>query len=116
MPLPRGKDSGRITGDPEVIHLAQKRALRRSAALQGLGQLRFGRLRNALRNVKGSPATLELIRLPAHTATMDDCCRLQQLLFGAPTAGPMPLTIGILEIVSTVDLAVTAVYTCGSPK
>ena len=58
-----------------------------------------------------APATLELIRLPAHNATMDDCCRLQQLLFGAPASGPMPLTIGILEIVSTVDLAVTAVYT-----
>jgi hypothetical protein len=55
--------------------------------------------------------TRELIRLPAHTATMDDCCRLQELLFGAPAAGPMPLTIGILEIVSTVELAVTAVYT-----
>jgi hypothetical protein len=53
--------------------------------------------------------TRELI--PAHMATMDDCCRLQQLLYGAPTAGPMPLTIGVLEIVSTVDLAVTAVYT-----
>jgi hypothetical protein len=58
-----------------------------------------------------APATRELIRLPAHTATMDDCCRLQELLFGAPTGGPMPLTIGILEILSTVDLAVTAVYT-----
>ena len=61
-------------------------------------------------NFKG-PATTEIIRLAAHSATMDDCCRLQQLLFGAPAAGPMPLTIGILEIVSTVDLAVTAVYT-----
>jgi von Willebrand factor type A domain/Trypsin-like peptidase domain len=61
-------------------------------------------------NFKG-PATTEVIRLAAHTATMDDCCRLQQLLFGAPAVGPMPLTIGILEIVSTLDLAVTAVYT-----
>jgi hypothetical protein len=58
-----------------------------------------------------APATRELIRLPAHTATMDDCCRLQELLFGAPAGRPMPLTIGILEILSTVDLAVTAVYT-----
>jgi len=61
-------------------------------------------------NFKG-PATLETIRIPAHNATMDDCCRLQQLLFGAAPAGPVPLTIGILEIVSFVDLAVTAVYT-----
>lgn len=58
-----------------------------------------------------APTTPELIRLPAHTATMDDCCRLQHLLFGTQATGPMPLTIGILEIVSTVDLAVTAVYT-----
>jgi hypothetical protein len=61
-----------------------------------------------------TPTTTELIRLPAHAATMDDCCRLQQLLFGAQAAGPMPLTIGILEIFSTVDLAVTAVYTASN--
>jgi hypothetical protein len=45
-----------MTGDPEVIHLAEKRALRRSAALQGpRSKIRFdsGLLRNALRNVKG---------------------------------------------------------------
>lgn len=57
------------------------------------------------------PATSEIIRLPAHTATMDDCCRLLELLLGAPPAGPVPLTIGILEIISTVELSVTAVYT-----
>src|SRR3989442_2193009 len=57
------------------------------------------------------PASNDIIRLPAHTATMDDCCRLLELLLGAPPAGPVPLTIGILEIVSTVELGVTAVYT-----
>jgi len=58
-----------------------------------------------------APTTQEVIRLPAHTATMDDCCRLQELLFGAPPVGPIPLTAGVLEIVSSVELAVTAVYT-----
>lgn len=53
----------------------------------------------------------EVIRLPAHSATMDDCCRLLEMLLGAPPAGPVPLTIGILEIISTVQLSVTAVYT-----
>ena len=42
---------------------------------------------------------------------MDDCCRILEIGLGAPPAGPVPLTIGILEIVSTVELAVTAVYT-----
>jgi hypothetical protein len=42
---------------------------------------------------------------------MDDCCRLLELLLGAPPAGRVPLTSGILEIVSTVELSVTAVYT-----
>jgi hypothetical protein len=51
--------------------------------------------------------------LPAHTATMDDCCRLQELLLGALVKGNVPLTIGVLEIISTVELAVTAVYTKG---
>lgn len=64
-------------------------------------------------NVK-PPTAQDIIRLPAHSATMDDCCRLVELLLGAPAAGPMPLTQGILEIVSTVELSVTAVYTATS--
>jgi hypothetical protein len=51
--------------------------------------------------------------LPAHTATMDDCCRLQELLLGAVVEGHLPLTTGVIEIISTVELAVTAVYTKG---
>jgi hypothetical protein len=61
-------------------------------------------------NVK-SPVATEVIRLPAHSATMDDCCRILEMALGAPPAGPVPITIGILEIISTVELAVTAVYT-----
>jgi len=34
-----------------------------------------------------------------------------ELLFGAAPAGPLPLTIGFLEIVSPVELSITAVYT-----
>lgn len=50
------------------------------------------------------------IVLPPHTATMDDCCRLAELLLGA-TTDSLPLTIGFLEIISPVELSVTAVYT-----
>lgn len=53
----------------------------------------------------------ERIELPAHSATMDDCCRIAEMLLGAPPSGALPLTIGFLEIVSPVELAVTAVYT-----
>lgn len=60
---------------------------------------------------KAQAATEVIRRLPAHTATMDDCCRLLELLLGAPPSGPVPLTVGILEIASTVELSVTAVYT-----
>jgi hypothetical protein len=42
---------------------------------------------------------------------MDDCCHLLETLLGAPPASSVPLTIGILEIISTVQLNVTAVYT-----
>jgi len=58
----------------------------------------------------GRKAT-DRILLPAHTATMDDCCRLAELLLGAPPSGPLGLTIGFLEIVSPVELSITAVYT-----
>jgi hypothetical protein len=53
----------------------------------------------------------DLIKLPPHTATMDDCCRITELLFGAPTD---PLTIGLLEIIASRDISVTALYTSGT--
>jgi hypothetical protein len=53
------------------------------------------------------------IKLPPRTATMDDCCRLAELL-GEPVSLSGPLTIGFLEIVSDVPLVVTAVYTAGN--
>jgi hypothetical protein len=59
-------------------------------------------------------AKLDAMRLPAHSATMVDCCRILELLLGAPPAGPTPMTIGILEVVSTIELAITAVYTASS--
>jgi hypothetical protein len=57
----------------------------------------------------------EKILLPAHSATMDDCCRILDLLLGAKPAAPVPLTIGLLEITSPVKLALTAVYTATAP-
>ena len=51
------------------------------------------------------------IVLPPQTATMDDCCRIAELLFGAPGSSPAALTIGFLEITAPAELAVTAVYT-----
>jgi len=50
----------------------------------------------------------DAIKLPPHTATMDDCCRITELLFGAPVDA---LTIGLLEIIASRDVSVTAVYT-----
>ena len=52
------------------------------------------------------------ITLFSQEATMDDCNRIGELLYGVgniPT--PFPLTIGFLVIQSTVELDVTAVYT-----
>jgi hypothetical protein len=52
----------------------------------------------------------EKIVLPSGAATMDDCCRIAELLYGG-SGSAMPLTVGLLEIVSDVELHVTAVYT-----
>jgi hypothetical protein len=60
------------------------------------------------------PVSTEIIRLPAHSATMDDCCRILEMALGAPPAGAVPLTIGILEVIATAEIAVTAVYTATS--
>jgi hypothetical protein len=50
------------------------------------------------------------IKLPPNTATMDDCCRIAELLYGS-TLLPLPLTIGFLEIISLKELSVDVVYT-----
>jgi hypothetical protein len=52
------------------------------------------------------------ITLKSQEATMDDCNRIGELLWGPgniPT--PFPLTIGFLVVQSTVELDITAVYT-----
>lgn len=51
------------------------------------------------------------IVLPPQTATMDDCCRIAERLFGGVASSPLPLTIGFLQITSNGPLAITAVYT-----
>jgi hypothetical protein len=62
----------------------------------------------------GVPAKVDAIRLPAQSATMDDCCRILELVLGAPPSGQVPITIGIMEVISAVELAVTAVYTASN--
>src|SRR5947208_17171341 len=63
-----------------------------------------------------APATLpkrqvKRVILPPLGATMDDCCRIAELLLGAPPSGETALTIAILTIVSQFELSVSAVYT-----
>lgn len=50
----------------------------------------------------------DLIKLPPHTATMDDCCSITELLFGAHTDA---LTIALLEIIASRDVYVSSIYT-----
>jgi hypothetical protein len=54
---------------------------------------------------------IDTIKLPPLGATMDDCCRIAELLLGAPPSGETAITIAILTIVSLVELSVSAVYT-----
>jgi len=110
-PLRPGQYSTEInilnTGDKEVSVLKRVIPLVLAGAASG---------REPKFNGPGQP---DLIRLPAHSATMDDCCRLLEMMLGAAPSGPVPLTTGILEITSTVELSVTAVYTAsegGAPS
>jgi hypothetical protein len=64
---------------------------------------------------------IERITLPAHSATMDDCCRIAEVLLGGPAPAALPLTVGFLEITSARELSVTAIHTAtdlksGSPS
>ncbi len=64
--------------------------------------------------VANARATEEIV-LPSGAATMDDCCRIAELLYGG-SGSAMPLTVGFLEIVSDVELHVSAVYTSSDPQ
>ena len=57
------------------------------------------------------PRAEDKIVLPPHSATMDDCCRVHELLFGAPGGSAESLCVGFVEITSSAELVVTAVYT-----
>jgi hypothetical protein len=59
----------------------------------------------------GERRAADAIVLPPQSATMDDCCRVSEMLFGGSSGSGGPLTIGVLEIVSTEAIAITAVYT-----
>ncbi|HTR64844.1 MAG TPA: vWA domain-containing protein [Terriglobales bacterium] len=61
-------------------------------------------------------AKAEGLRLPAHSATMSDCCHLQEKILGADPGGRSALTLGIVEILTTAELNVTAVYTAGGDR
>jgi hypothetical protein len=52
-----------------------------------------------------------LFKPPPLGATMDDCCRISELLLGAAPRGEALLTIAILTIVSQFELSVSVVYT-----
>ncbi|HEV7670536.1 MAG TPA: hypothetical protein VGS22_18610 [Thermoanaerobaculia bacterium] len=53
----------------------------------------------------------DFIALNPGEATMDDCNRIGELIYGSPVPFPYPLTIGFLVIQSVFELDVTAVYT-----
>jgi hypothetical protein len=62
------------------------------------------------------PRNIVTMTLGPDFATMDDCNNLWKYSFPAvPPAGPMPLTIGYLVILSPVELDVDVVYTAGAP-
>ena len=65
-----------------------------------------------LTGIRGKDA----ITMPPNTATMDDCYRIGQLLYGSPPPQPLPLTIGFLELVTTAPVAVDVVYTATDPS
>ncbi len=57
------------------------------------------------------PTGFDFITLGPGNATMDDCNRIGELIYGSPVPFPYPLTIGFLVIQSVYELDVTAVYT-----
>ncbi len=56
------------------------------------------------------------INLPLESATMDECCGIAQLLMGSAAPGRLPLALGLSEILSPLELHVTAVYTATNTR
>jgi hypothetical protein len=57
------------------------------------------------------PKMYDTITLRPNMATMDDCCRISELLLGARPSSAIPLTLGFMEFISPVELQVSAIYT-----
>ena len=62
------------------------------------------------------PRAEDRIVLPPHTATFDDCCRINELLLGAPSDSATGLTIGFVELTASAEVTVTAIYTTSAPE
>ena len=73
--------------------------------------LATGRNQALLTDLKVAECGAAMGILPPHSATMDDCCRIAEILFGNAPSSTITLTIGFLEITSRKELSVTAVYT-----
>jgi len=58
-----------------------------------------------------APVIEDFITLPPWGATMDDCCRIAELLLGGPPSGDTGLIIALLTLGSWVEVSVSAVYT-----
>jgi hypothetical protein len=54
---------------------------------------------------------IDTITLQPNMVTMDDCCRIEELLLGARPSSVIPLTLGFMEFISPVELQVSAIYT-----
>jgi hypothetical protein len=59
------------------------------------------------------PGKPEGVEMKERTATSDDCAAIGRMI-GVDDLGNKPITIGFLNIISNVELNVTAVYTTGS--
>jgi hypothetical protein len=69
------------------------------------------------RQPRSASATAEVrITLPAQTASLDDGRRIAESLYGGKTVGELPLTIGILEILATAEIAVSVIHTTSGLK
>jgi hypothetical protein len=90
------------------LNFAPTRVLKFVQPLINLGAV-VAREPNVTDPTRIPPRQVEEIILPELAATMDDCCRIAEML--PPPSGEAALTIAILSILSTLELSVSAVYT-----
>jgi hypothetical protein len=103
---------GRYSTEINLLNTTEKQAV----VVKGIIPIVLAGIANGREPATAKVAKATANPLPPFSAMMIDCCSLLDSILGAPPGGLVPLSLGIVEILSLTEIDVTAVYTAtGEP-